>query len=706
VFTSSVFLLFLVWNAYSSYQVHQTYQVTLMDSVTNNILVEYQEKLSKIRLGLDEFQIEHQETLEKLISTGEETEVEAYMDFLRLLQDEDKEIRLFSVVDNKGTGIYKNITGDFLPDCQEEIASVVTTGSQEQLFLHRSKTSVHFDILRPVITSPVSNQNTSLFLFVAFNTTIFENLLRQYKLPHQELFLLRQDHVGKIELSSQDASSPNSITMSEQDIAEFNFIKAIPGTRWQIAIRLSDDYNNSLQKNSFASALTVWFLITLFIYFFHFLQQKGRNNYKRLAAELEFNETHDKLTGLSNRAEFERILKAFINDESSDGFILFVDIDQFQLINNSFGFAVGDQCLNNISRQLKRELVNGASISRLGNDEFAMLIPALKEMSSQQFSEVIRKKIQSMRFNEINREIRLTASIGILTLDHQHKTVEQVFNCLSHAVNLAKTKGRNRVQLYQSDDENIQQHAEEMNVVKSISKALDNNQFVLYRQVIQKTNPKSAAPHYEVLVRMKGDDGKLIPPNTFIPSAEKYGLIAQLDRWVIKAALNAISKLPDDDQSTFDINLSGVTLGDRDIIEYVSNLFDEFHVAPERIGFEITETYAITHLKSAKLFIQSMANLGCQFALDDFGVGISSFSYLRELPVNTIKIDGSFLQDIESNQLSYVFVEMIQKVASQLGKKTVAEFVENQGIQDIATQLNIDYLQGFHIHKPEFWFEY
>ena len=706
VFTSLVFLVFLLWNAYASFQLHQNYQTTLMDSVTNNILVEYQENLSKMRLELDEFQIGHQAFLERLLKSAENTNVEQYMEFLRLLQNKNKEIRLFSVVNNEGKGLYTDITGNFLPDCQEEISSVISAGSQEQLFLHRSKTSVHFDILRPVIRANITSDNEPLYFFVAFNSTIFKNLLRQYKLPHQELFLLRKDHVGKIELTSQESTSPNTITMSEQDIAEFSFIKPIPGTRWQLAIRLSEDYNNSLINNSFISAAAIWLLITLFIYVFHFLQEKGRNNYAKLAEQFEFNETHDKLTGLSNRAEFERILKSFINEPHQEGFILLVDIDQFQLINNSFGFASGDQCLNNISKQLKRELVNGASISRLGNDEFALLIPSLKEMSAQQFAEIIRKKIQSMRFNEISREIRLTASIGILTLDHHQKTVEQIFNCLSHAVNLAKTKGRNRVQLYQSDDINILQHAEEMSIVKNISKALENNQFVLYRQVIQKTQSTQVAPHYEVLVRMKDDGEKLIPPNTFIPSAEKYGLIAQLDRWVIKATLHAISLLPADDESTFDINLSGVTLGDRDIIEYVSNLFDEYHVAPERIGFEITETYAITHLKSAKLFIQSMANLGCQFSLDDFGVGISSFSYLRDLPVHTIKIDGSFLQDIESNQLSYVFVEMIQKVAAQMGKKTVAEFIENQAIQDIATQLNIDYLQGFHIHKPEFWFEY
>ena len=706
VFTSLVFLVFLLWNAYASFQLHQNYQTTLMDSVTNNILVEYQENLSKMRLELDEFQIGHQAFLERLLKSAENTNVEQYMEFLRLLQNKNKEIRLFSVVNNEGKGLYTDITGNFLPDCQEEISSVISAGSQEQLFLHRSKTSVHFDILRPVIRANITSDNEPLYFFVAFNSTIFKNLLRQYKLPHQELFLLRKDHVGKIELTSQESTSPNTITMSEQDIAEFSFIKPIPGTRWQLAIRLSEDYNNSLINNSFISAAAIWLLITLFIYVFHFLQEKGRNNYAKLAEQFEFNETHDKLTGLSNRAEFERILKSFINEPHQEGFILLVDIDQFQLINNSFGFASGDQCLNNISKQLKRELVNGASISRLGNDEFALLIPSLKEMSAQQFAEIIRKKIQSMRFNEISREIRLTASIGILTLEHHQKTVEQIFNCLSHAVNLAKTKGRNRFQLYQSDDINILQHAEEMSIVKNISKALENNQFVLYRQVIQKTQSTQVAPHYEVLVRMKDDGEKLIPPNTFIPSAEKYGLIAQLDRWVIKATLHAISLLPADDESTFDINLSGVTLGDRDIIEYVSNLFDEYHVAPERIGFEITETYAITHLKSAKLFIQSMANLGCQFSLDDFGVGISSFSYLRDLPVHTIKIDGSFLQDIESNQLSYVFVEMIQKVAAQMGKKTVAEFIENQAIQDIATQLNIDYLQGFHIHKPEFWFEY
>lgn len=243
-----------------------------MDSVTNNILVEYQENLSKMRLELDEFQIGHQAFLERLLKSAENTNVEQYMEFLRLLQNKNKEIRLFSVVNNEGKGLYTDITGNFLPDCQEEISSVISAGSQEQLFLHRSKTSVHFDILRPVIRANITSDNEPLYFFVAFNSTIFKNLLRQYKLPHQELFLLRKDHVGKIELTSQESTSPNTITMSEQDIAEFSFIKPIPGTRWQLAIRLSEDYNNSLINNSFISAAAIWLLITLFIYVFHFLQ--------------------------------------------------------------------------------------------------------------------------------------------------------------------------------------------------------------------------------------------------------------------------------------------------------------------------------------------------------------------------------------------------------------------------------------------------
>lgn len=272
VFTSLVFLVFLLWNAYASFQLHQNYQTTLMDSVTNNILVEYQENLSKMRLELDEFQIGHQAFLERLLKSAENTNVEQYMEFLRLLQNKNKEIRLFSVVNNEGKGLYTDITGNFLPDCQEEISSVISAGSQEQLFLHRSKTSVHFDILRPVIRANITSDNEPLYFFVAFNSTIFKNLLRQYKLPHQELFLLRKDHVGKIELTSQESTSPNTITMSEQDIAEFSFIKPIPGTRWQLAIRLSEDYNNSLINNSFISAAAIWLLITLFIYVFHFLQ--------------------------------------------------------------------------------------------------------------------------------------------------------------------------------------------------------------------------------------------------------------------------------------------------------------------------------------------------------------------------------------------------------------------------------------------------
>lgn len=709
VMTSLVFLILIIWNAYSSIRLHQDYQNSLMDSVTNNVLSEYQEHLANLRLAVDQFQFRNAQAIAELNMQGSNAKKADYIKLLNQLKDDIPDVRLFAIVDSKGMGTLRHITGDFLQDCKDEIHTTLQFGTQEHLFLHRSKTSVHYDLLQPLAADTSSNS----FFFVAFNPTVFEALLRKYKLPFQQLFLLRSDNVGKIELSTEaEVEADKTVVMSMEEVNAFNFLKDIPSTRWQIAIRLAHQYTTNIIVESLMKSFILWLCLTSLIYGFYRAQKSRIRKQIKVQQALDFKDAHDELTGSINRSTFEQRLTEFLKEHSNQtqerGVVLLVDIDQFQLINNTYGYSEGDRCLFLLASAMNQYLYDNVSVSRLGNDEFAILLPELSHTSAQKFAEVLRQKITKLDLSEVSSDISLTASIGIIQLDGMHKDSESIFGALAKSVTLAKQKGRNRVQLYQSDDKALLQHAQEMEVVKDISAALTEHQFVLYRQSLKclTQNGNTQDKKFEVLVRLKGKDKQIIAPGVFIPAAEKYGLITQLDRWVIKATFAAIALDHEDTTSHYSINLSGLTLADNDIKRYVKQMFDAFAISPSRIGFEITETNVITHLETAKDFIQSMIELGCEFSLDDFGSGLSSFSYLQELPVHYIKIDGAFVKDICENRLNQVFVESMHNVAKEMGKSTIAEFVEDEHIEQHLVSIGIDYAQGYHHHKPEHWFEY
>ena len=707
VATCLLLLALISWNKYSSIQLHLSYQNTLMDSVTNSVLSDYQEHLTQLRATIDQFQYRHFQALNSLSTKGSLAEKDAYMDLLNQLKKDVPDSRLFAIVNNKGDGVLKHITGDFLPDCKEEIHSTLASGSQEHIFLHRSKSSIHFDLLEPLM----SQEAQGWFFFVAFNTEVFEQLLRKYQLPHQELFLLRKDNIGKIELSSEIdnlENKINTITMEEEDVQAFTFLKDIPRTRWQLAIRMAPEYSSRIVRNGVLEALLLWLCASSLILIFYKALRQRINRQSVIEKELEFESSHDSLTGTINRSTFEKSLAESMSkaaDElSSQGCVLLIDIDNFQLVNNNHGYGQGDSCLNLLSNWLIAYLPDNAIVSRLGNDEFAVIIEDLSHANTFHFANTLRNQIQHLRFTQLSHEISLTASIGVYQLNNEDHDVSTILTCLSHAVKLAKHKGRNCVQIYQSEDSALQQHAQEMNVLSHVKRALADDKFHLHRQKIICIQSKETKPKYEILLRLTDNNGELIPPNLFIPASEKYGLITEIDRWVIRHTLAAIAALEPDLSTRYSINLSGVTLADQHIYEFVCEQLAKYDIAPERIGFEITETYAITHLDAAIAFISQMTSLGCEFSLDDFGSGLSSFSYLQQLPVHNIKIDGSFVKDICTNPLNKVFVESMHKVATEMGKKTIAEFVEDKETEALLVTLGVNMAQGYQCHKPEYWY--
>ncbi|KGJ89067.1 putative bifunctional diguanylate cyclase/phosphodiesterase [Colwellia psychrerythraea] len=715
ILTSFLILILLVSQSFSASNIHQSYQESLMDSVTDRILSDYQEYFTQLRLEIDLFQQKQLNAIEQLEQKAEQASQQNYMQVLTSLRSDIENTRLFALIDQNGQGSLKHITGNFLPDCESEIATTIADGMQKKLFLHRSKSSIHFDLLQPLAT----NSGEGAFFFVAFNPDILINLLKKYQLPHQQLFLMRADTPGEVELTTEtNNNNKYGELISLGELKSFNFVKQIPNTRWQLAIRLSPQYSSNLYRQGLIKAVLIWLLLSLFIY--GFFRQQKHSLQKQLQVEkaLAYVDNYDQLTGLANRVNFDRQLSEHIevnrllahNSINANtivsnkvGVVMHIDLDKFQVINNSVSYALGDKFLHQISMSLKEFLPDNAIISRLGNDEFAVLLPDLLFSEAKAFAHKIRLLIQKIRIAEYHQDTNITASIGVIILDHSIFDAQQVYSSLGQAVSLAKEKGRNRVQVYQSDDEQLVLHAKEMEAVHDVAEALKENRLLLYRQEIKSLSQENSS-HYEVLVRMKNSKGMLVPPNHFIPAAEKYGSIRQIDQWVIENTFKMLALSPEDN-TRYSINLSGVTIADRDIYDQVVSLFEQYRIPAKRICFEITETSAISHLDSALHFIHKMKIFGCQFSLDDFGSGLSSFSYLQKLPVDIIKIDGAFVQDMDTNPINRIFVENIKRTAEAMNKKTIAEFVENAVIEKMLTEIGIDYGQGYHIHKPELWFE-
>ncbi len=705
ILTTILFLVLLIWQTLSASLEHQRYQTQLMNTVSDRIVSDYQEYFNQLRLEIDLFQQKQLNGISRLEQLGKNATNDDYMPLFESFKGTISNSRLFALIDQQGNGILKHITGDFGASCKEEVRSVITAGLQDDLFLHHTKSSVHFDLIQPLVTE----QGQGKYFFAAFNTHVLETLLAKYQLPHQQLFLMRVDKAGAIELTTEK-DTYKKMVMAASEFESFSFIKSLPKTRWQLAIRLEPEYSSNIFILGLVKALIIWFFMSSILYLFYQAQKRRLIDQNILNSTLKYNDSHDKLTGLVNRKSFDNELALQIEItarqvENDTGVVLHLDLDQFQIINNTYGYAVGDRLLLQLSLSLKSILPENSVLSRLGNDEFAIILPTTKHQDAKKMAHDIRHFIRDIHIAEDDKETYLSACIGVLLLgEEQLLEAEQVLSSLGLCIQLAKKKGGNRVVVYQSSNPQLQEHAQEMDAIHLITDAIKQKKFVLYRQEIKQLSQLSEIKHYELLVRIQGENNTLIYPNDFIPAAEKYGLIKKIDREVIKMAFEHMSK--HDLSHDYSINLSGTSLGDRDIFEFMHQMFAQYDVNPKRVCFEITETAAISHLNSALEFIEQMITLGCVFSLDDFGVGLSSFAYLQKLPAKIIKIDGSFVKDIDKNPINRIFVENIQRTAIAMNKKTVAEFVESADIEQVIKEIGIDYGQGYHIDKPSYCFSY
>ena len=418
--------------------------------------------------------------------------------------------------------------------------------------------------------------------------------------------------------------------------------------------------------------------------------------------------THDALTGLINRREFERRLTELLESARNRGrhhVLCYLDLDQFKVINDTCGHAAGDRLLRQITPLLQRRLREADTIARLGGDEFGILLESAPLDVAQRIAEDLLQIVKDFRFVWEDKNFEIGASIGVVPVTSESVSVTEVLREADAACYAAKDKGRNRVQVYQPGDAELTQRHGEMQWVSRITRALEENRFCLFHQTILPLVAHDGLdPGCEILLRMVDEKGDIIPPAAFIPAAERYNLMPAVDRWVIRNAFalfgTDICGDPDGFQKAFSINLSGASLGDEHFLDFIHEQFTLHNIPPQAICFEITETAVIANLDRAMTFMRALREKGCRFALDDFGSGLSSFAYLKNLPVDYLKIAGTFVRNMADNPTDCAMVDAIHRVGQVMGIKTVAEFVENDAILEKLKGLGVDFAQGYGIARP------
>jgi diguanylate cyclase (GGDEF)-like protein/PAS domain S-box-containing protein len=432
------------------------------------------------------------------------------------------------------------------------------------------------------------------------------------------------------------------------------------------------------------------------------------SNERQYAAKLSYQATHDSLTGLINRTEFESRMILALQSAAQLGrhhAVMYLDLDQFKVINDTCGHAAGDQLIRQVSAMLQRRLREGDTLSRLGGDEFGVLLENCPPDHALRIAEELRQTTRDLHFAWEERSFVVSVSIGLVNVDDGLYTLSDVLSAADAACYMAKDRGRNRVQLYRREDSEISLRHGEMEWAVRIQKALDEDRFVLYSQDIVQVDTKSHnQAHCELLVRMLDEEGKLVPPMAFIPAAERYGLMPSVDRWVLRNAFATMARMfaepGGNSLELCSINLSGATLGDDTFLEYVREQFERFSLPSNRVCFEITETAAIGNLDRAARFIDELRKFGVLFSLDDFGAGMSSFGYLKHLPVDFLKIDGGFVKDMAVDPIDRAMVEAINNVGHVMGKKTIAEFVDSAKVMEALREVGVDFAQGYWVAKP------
>ncbi|WP_148716349.1 EAL domain-containing protein [Chitinolyticbacter meiyuanensis] len=419
-----------------------------------------------------------------------------------------------------------------------------------------------------------------------------------------------------------------------------------------------------------------------------------------LTARLAYQAMHDELTGLTNRRGFMAALataRDLVQEYGEARVVMQLDLDQFKLVNDTCGHQAGDELLRQLAQKFREHLPEGVLVGRLGGDEFGILVENADERYAQQLAQNVLLALEQYRFVWGDRPFVVTGSMGLVRMDREMCAPQDVMSRADVACYAAKEAGRNRFAWYRGSAENLEGRHNELQLLATLRQAAEQDWFRLYFQPIVPTDPARGEPHFEVLLRLVDEDGRVISPGAFIPAAERYDLMATIDRWVIAHAIDVLQGCPA--STMLSVNLSSKSLN-RQTLNFVMERLDHSGVTPQRICFEITETSAIANIQESTQFIDALRARGCRFALDDFGSGFSSFTYLKNLPVDYLKIDGSLIRDVVDDAVSRHMVIAVNEIAHAMGRKTIAEYVESEAIVEVLREIGVDYLQGYHIGMP------
>lgn len=425
---------------------------------------------------------------------------------------------------------------------------------------------------------------------------------------------------------------------------------------------------------------------------------------RRLSQEIEFQATHDELTGLGNRRAFERVLRASLDSAQAapqplSHVLCYLDLDEFKVVNDTCGHSAGDELLRQVAHLFADMLREQDHLCRIGGDEFGMVLTHQSVDTALQVAQRLQLSLAAYRFLWRHQSFSVGVSIGMVVIDASSDSVGALMQAADNACYVAKEEGRSRIHVWASDDPAVARRFGVMEWVSRLEHALTHDRFELHAQTLAPLGATEPGLHCEILVRLRDETGRLVLPGEFMPAAERYRLVSRLDRWVVRHALRWVAQNAAS-LAQCAINLSGQSLGDATFVSFVLDALAASGAPCDKLCFEVTETAAIGNMHTAQTFIATLHQLGCKVALDDFGSGLSSFAYLRNLPVDVLKIDGQFVKDIAHDPVSLAMVRSIHEIACLMGKRTVAEFVESEAILAQLRTIGVHYAQGYAISRP------